>query len=101
MENFDVNLTITDNCCSNCYRYINERTTSITSSSTLIPLQDSFSLRIIAVTSSRVTFEIKKSYVYFARFGYIDIDTKICLPCGNCCTEHMLNIHINSITINS
>ena len=77
MENFDVNLTITDNCCSNCYRYINERTTSLKSSSTLIPLQDSFSLRIIAVTSSRVTFEIKKSYVYFARFGYIDIDTKI------------------------
>lgn len=99
MENFNVNLTITDSCYSNSCKYVNEKSTVISSISTLVPLQDDFSLRIIAVTNTKVTFEIKKSYVYFVRFGYVNVDTKICLPCGNCCSEHMLNIHINSIEI--
>ena len=99
MENFEVNLTITDSCCNNCCRYINERTTTISNISTLVPLQDNFSLRIIAITNSRVTFEIKKSYMYFVRFGYVNTNTKICLPCSNCCTEHILSIQINSINI--
>lgn len=99
MENFNVNLTITDSCCYNNCKYVNEKATSITNISTLIPLQDDFSLRITSVTNSKVTFEIKKSYLYFIRFGYINIDTKICLPCGNCCSEHLLNIRINSIDV--
>ncbi len=100
MDNFNVNLTIKDACCSNCFKCVNERTLSIFDSTTLIALQDGFSLRIISVTNNRVTIEVRKSFVHFIRFAYLNVSTNICLPCSNCCKEHVLTIKINNIVTN-
>lgn len=100
MDNFNVNLTITDICCNKCSKCVNEKTTSIYDSSTLIPLFDGFTLRILSVTPTRVVIEIRKSYVRIIRFTYINSDTNICLPCSDCCQEHILKIRINSILTN-
>lgn len=100
MDNFNVNLTITDICCNNCFKCVNEKTLSIFDSSTLIGLQDGFSLRIISVTSTRVVIEIRKSFVRLIRFTYINSETNICLPCSECCQDHILKIKINSIITN-
>ena len=100
MDNFNVNITIKDICCNNCCKCVNERTLNITDSSTIISLQDNFSFRIISVSSSRVVFEIRKGFLRFIRFGYINISTNICLPCGECCNEHIVIITINSIVSN-
>jgi len=100
MDNFNVNLTITDICCNKCCQCVNEKTISISDPSTIISLQDGFSLRIISVTSSRVTIEIRKRFIYFVRFTYLNSETSICLPCSDCCSEHIVRIRINSIVTN-
>jgi len=100
MNNFNVNLTITDICCNKCSKCVNEKTLSIFDSATIIPLQDGFSLRIISVTNTRVTIEIRKSFVRIIRFTYINSETNICLPCSECCQEHILRIKINNIVAN-
>ena len=100
MDNFNVNLTIKDICCNNCYKCVNERTLNITDSTTIISLQDGFSFRIISVSNNRVVMEIRKSFLRFIRFGYLNVSTNICLPCSDCCREHILVITINSIVAN-
>ncbi len=100
MDNFNVNLTIKDICCNNCCKCVNEKTITITDSSTIISLQDGFSFRIISVSNNRVIFEIRKGFLRFIRFGYINITTNICLPCSECCHEHILIVTINSIVSN-
>lgn len=100
MDNFNVNLTITDICCNKCTKCVNEKTISVYDSSTLIPLQDGFSLRILSATATRVVVEIRKSFVRLIRFAYINSETNICLPCSECCLEHILKIRINSIVAN-
>ena len=100
MDNFNVNLTIKDICCNNCCRCVNERTLNLTDSSTVLTLQDGFSFRIISASSTRVVMEIRKSFLRLIRFGYINVPTNICLPCGDCCKEHILVITINSIVAN-
>ena len=84
MENFNVNLTITDICCNKCCQSINEKTLSIFDTTTIISLQDSFSLRILSVTNTRVTIEL----------------TSICLPNSECCNRHIVKIKINNIATN-
>lgn len=100
MDNFNVNLTIKDICCNRCCRCVNERTVTLTDSSTVLTLQDGFSFRIISASNNRVTIEIRKSFLRFIRFGYINVSTNICLPCSNSCCEHILVITINSIVAN-
>lgn len=100
MDNFNVNLIIKDICCNKCCKCVNERTITLTDTSTVLTLQDGFSLRIISVSSTRVIFEIRKSFIRFIRFGYINIPTNICLPCSDTCQEHILIITINSIVSN-
>ena len=100
MDNFNVNLTITDICCTKCSKCVNEKTVSIFDSTTIISLQDGFSLRIISVTNTRVIIEIRKSFVRIIRFAYINTETNICLPCSDCCQEHILRIKINSTATN-
>ena len=100
MDNFNVNITIKDICCNNCCRSINERTLQLTNSSDVVSLQDNFSFRIISTANGRAVMEIRKSFLRFIRFGYVNIPTNICLPCGNCCAEHRLVITINSIVTN-
>ena len=100
MDNFNVNLTITDICCNKCFKCVNENTVSIFDSSTLISLQDGFSLRILSVTATRVVIEIRKSFVRLIRFAYINSETSICLPCSDCCQTHILRVKINSIVTN-
>lgn len=100
MDNFNVNLTITDICCNKCYMCVNENTLSIFDSSTLISLQDSFSLRILSVTNTRITIEIRKSFIRIIRFAYINSETNICLPSSECCKDHRLRIKVNSIVTN-
>ena len=100
MDNFNVNLTIKDICCNKCCKCVNERTITLTDSSTILTLQDGFSFRIISVSNNRVVMEIRKSFLRFIRFGYLNIPTNICLPCGDCCQEHILVISINSIVSN-
>lgn len=97
MNNFNINLTITDICCNKCCKSINERTITITDSTNIISLQDGFSFRILSASTTRVIMEIRKSFVRFVRFGYLNVPTNICLPCSNCCMEHILTITINSI----
>ena len=77
MDNFNVNLSITDICCGKCTKCVNEKTISIYDSSTLIPLQDGFSLRILSVSTTRVVVEIRKSFVRIIRFVYINSETNI------------------------
>ena len=100
MDNFNVNITIKDICCNNCCKCVNERTITLTDSSTILTLQDGFSFRILSVTPNRVVIEIRKSFLRFVRFAYINTSTNICLPCSNCCKEHILVITINNIVTN-
>ncbi len=100
MENFNVNLTITDICCNKCCQSINEKTLSIYDIATIISLQDSFSLRILSVTNTRVTIELRSNLVHYVRFTYINSETNICLPCSECCNRHIVKVKINSIATN-
>jgi len=97
MDNFNVNLNIKDICCNKCSKCIIERTITLTDSSNIISLQDGFSFRILSVSNNRVVIEIRKSFLRFIRFGYLNIPTNICLPCSDCCNKHILTITINSI----
>lgn len=100
MDNFNVNLTIIDICCTKCTKCVNEKTTSISDPSTLVPLFDGYSLRILSVSPTRVVIEIRKSFVRLIRFVYINSETNICLPSSECCLEHIGKIKINSIVTN-
>ena len=100
MDNFNINLTINDVCCNKCNRSSNGQTLNITDSSTIIPLQNDFSFRIISATNNRVIMEIRKSYLRFIRFGYINVPINLLLPTDDCWCEHYITIKINSIVAN-
>ncbi|MDD2627359.1 MAG: hypothetical protein PHR25_05620 [Clostridia bacterium] len=100
MNNFNIDITIRDVCCTKCCRSINERTVQITDPDNLIPLQDCYSAHIIPSGDNRVLIIIQKSYFYIVRFAYSKVTTRICLPCGDNCCEHVLEIKLNDIKTN-
>ena len=100
MDNFRVNLTINDVCCNRCNNSSNNTTILITNSSTIIPLQNGFSFRIISASAGRVTVEIRKSFLRYIRFLYINIPTNICLSENSSCYKHIVTIKVNRIEAN-
>ncbi len=100
MNNFNIDITIRDVCCTKCCRSINESTVQISDPDNLIPLQNCYSVHIIPSGDNRVLVIIQKGYFYIVRFAYTGVVTKICLPCCGTCCEHVLEIKVNSITTN-
>lgn len=97
MDNFSVNISVTD-CCTNKCRTISNSTTQIfTNQDDFISLQCCYYLKIIAVTSTYVVLSIDNSVIHFVRRAFIGIPLRICIP--NNCSTHIVTIIVNSITV--
>ena len=100
MNTFKVDLNILDVCCCKCSKSRSEKSVTIINSSTVIPLQNCYYLKVAYVSTNRALIIIKKDYYYIIRFVFLDIPTNICLPTPDNCTTHYLTITATSIATN-
>ena len=97
MENFSVNISVTD-CCYNKCRTISNSTTKIfTNLDGFISLQCCYYLKIIAVTSTYIILSIDNGLIHFVRRAFIGVPLRICIP--NNCSTHIITITVNSIAV--
>lgn len=97
MENFSVNISVTDCCFNKCHTSSNSTTKIITSTDDFISLQCCYYLKIITVTSTYVIISIDNGIIHFVRRIFIGVPVKICIP--NNCSSHIITITVNSITV--
>jgi len=97
MENFSVNISVTDCCFNKCHTSSNSTTKIITNTDDFISLQCCYYLKIITVTSTYVIISIDNGIIHFVRRIFIGVPVKICIP--NNCSSHIITITVNSITV--
>lgn len=97
MENFTVNLSVTDCCYNKCHSSSNSTTKIFTDTDDFISLQCCYYLKIIAVTSTYILFSIDNGVIHFVRRAFIGVPVKLCIP--NNCSTHIITIMVNSITV--
>jgi len=97
MENFSVNISVTDCCFNKCHTSSNSTTKIITNTDDFLSLQCCYYLKIITVTSTYVIISIDNGIIHFVRRIFIGVPVKICIP--NNCSSHIITITVNSITV--
>lgn len=97
MENFSVNISVTDCCFNKCNTTNNSTTQIITITDDFISLQCCYYLKIIAVTNTYVVLSIDNGIIHFVRKAFIGVPLRLCIP--NNCSTHIITITVNSITV--
>ena len=92
---FSVSISICDSCRSKCCNSFRQIERILTSTSDFISLQNSFTLRILSVTSTYIIITITNDEITFVRRLFVRVPILICMP--NCSAEHILRIQANSI----
>lgn len=97
MNNFSVNISVSDCCCTKCCTSNRETTRIITSPNDFICLQNCFYIRILSVTETYALIEITNGTIHFIRKAFLNIPFNLCL--SDNCTNHCIVILVNSIVI--
>ncbi len=90
----NVNLSINDTYCTQCYKNSIEKNEQITSRDTSIELQNNYFLNVISVTNVSVSVIIQNGNCVIIRKILLGVPTSILIP-SKC--SHIITITINSI----
>jgi hypothetical protein len=91
MNNFPVNLSIKDECCTKCGNNTLQRDVIITSSSQTIDLQGCYILNVIEVGTSFIKVIIQNGIFVFIRTVFPTFAMQVSLP-SDCNTKHVVTI---------
>lgn len=97
MNNFNVNISITDCCFNKCHSSSNSTTKIFNSADDFISLQCCYYFKIISVTNSYILISIDNEIIHFVRRVFVGVPIKLCIP--NNCSSHIITITVNSITV--
>ncbi|MBR5228176.1 MAG: hypothetical protein IKV94_06040 [Clostridia bacterium] len=97
MNNFNVNISVSDCCSSKCCNSNKETTKIITSTADFISLQNCYYIRVLSATSTYVLLEITNGTIHFIRKAFLNIPFNLCL--SENCPVHRIIILVNSITL--
>ena len=90
MDDFNVNITITDTINNGCCNNTVQKTVLISSSAQTIALQNCYILNVIAITQNMFTVLIQNGIQVIVRNIYTSFTTDLPLPSN--CKRHILNI---------
>lgn len=97
MNDYIVELTIVDTCCTKCFRDSSEKTISISDNSQVINLKNGYTLTVVSVSPTYCTVLIQNGVFAIVRNIFTTYDTQICLPAK--CVEHVLTLSCRIIRV--